>query len=139
MNDDEALLVADNADTGFSNHLAALKKLAEVVRRQHAEIESFCMEYRMKCDVETKAQAVEIERLQAQLDASRRDAERAAGTASKLADQRLTTRVEADIETQRWQARVNAEIESACSNRVLTAADETRLRDFIDATVGVKP
>jgi hypothetical protein len=39
MNDDEALLVADNADTGFSNHLAALKKLAEVVRRQHAEIE----------------------------------------------------------------------------------------------------
>lgn len=117
MNDDEALLVADNADTGFSNHLAALKKLAEVVRRQHAE----------------------LERLQAQLDTSRRDAERAAGTASKLADQRLTTRVEADIETQRWQARVNAQIESARSNRVLTAADETRLRDFIDATFGVKP
>jgi outer membrane murein-binding lipoprotein Lpp len=122
MTVDEALLVADGlglpgaAISGATTKLA-LDRLAAEVRRQHAE----------------------LERLQAQLDASRRDAERAAGTASKLADQRLTTRVEADIETQRWQARVNAEIESACSNRVLTATDETRLRDFIDATFGVKP
>ena len=191
MTVDEALLVADqygNYSTSSTPGVRALVLLSAEVRRQHAEIESFCMEYRMKCDAETKAQAVEIERLsaalkaansqaehferewylrgdeieclhsayfhsqqqfvdaaadlkrlQAQLDASCRDAERAAGTASKLADQRLTTRVEADIETQRWQAMVNAEIESAYSNRVPTAADETRLRDFIDATVGVKP
>lgn len=119
MTVDEALLVADESihNWPLGGHGQAVQVLAAEVRRQHAE----------------------LERLQAQLDASRRDAERAAGTASKLADQRLTTRVEADIETQRWQARVNAEIESACSNRVLTATDETRLRDFIDATFGVKP
>lgn len=39
MNIDEALLLADDAHTGFSGHLEALRVLAAEVRRQHAEIE----------------------------------------------------------------------------------------------------
>lgn len=168
MTVDEALLVADqygNYSTSSTPGVRALVLLAVEVRRQHAEIESFCMEYRMKCDAETKAQAVEIERLEkyathcneliaaykevgdkdaaeidrlrSQLDASRRDAERAAGTASKLADQRLVAMADAEAESQKWLDKViNPEVES---NRVMTVAQETRLRDFIDATVGVKP
>ena len=38
MNVDEALLLADDAHTGFSGHLEALRVLAAEVRRQHAEI-----------------------------------------------------------------------------------------------------
>lgn len=38
MNVDEALLLADDAYTGFSGHLEALRVLAAEVRRQHAEI-----------------------------------------------------------------------------------------------------
>lgn len=40
MNVDEALLLADDAHTGFSGHLEALRVLAAEVRRQHAEIQS---------------------------------------------------------------------------------------------------
>jgi hypothetical protein len=41
MNVDEALLLADDAHTGFSGHLEALRVLAAEVRRQHAEIEDY--------------------------------------------------------------------------------------------------
>ena len=41
MNVDEALLLADDAHTGFSGHLVALRVLAAEVRRQHAEIKDF--------------------------------------------------------------------------------------------------
>ncbi len=41
MNVDEALLLADDAHTGFSGHLEALRVLAAEVRRQHAEIKEF--------------------------------------------------------------------------------------------------
>lgn len=40
MNVDEALLLADDAHTGFG-HLEALRVLAAEVRRQHAEIEDY--------------------------------------------------------------------------------------------------
>lgn len=118
MTVDEALLVADeygNYSTSSTPGVRALVLLAAEVRRQHAE----------------------IERLQSQLDASRRDAERAAGTASKLADQRLVAMADAEAESQKWLDKViNTEVES---NRVMTVAQETRLRDFIDNTFGVKP
>jgi hypothetical protein len=39
MNVDEALLIADEAHTGFSGHLLALQILVAEVRRQHGEIE----------------------------------------------------------------------------------------------------
>ena len=39
MTVDEALLLADDAHTGFSGHLEALRVLAAEVRRQHAEIQ----------------------------------------------------------------------------------------------------
>ena len=41
MNVDEALLLADDAHTGFSGHLEALPVLVAEVRRQHAEIEDY--------------------------------------------------------------------------------------------------
>lgn len=40
MNVDEALLLADDAHTGFSGHLEALQVLAAEVRRQHVEIQA---------------------------------------------------------------------------------------------------
>jgi hypothetical protein len=40
MNIDEALLLADDAHTGFSGHLEALRVLAAEVRRQHVEIQA---------------------------------------------------------------------------------------------------
>lgn len=40
MNIDEALLVADDAHTGFMDHLEGLRVLATKVREQHAEIEA---------------------------------------------------------------------------------------------------
>jgi hypothetical protein len=54
--------------------LAGLSELVERAEKAEAEVESlradaadFHMAYRMKCDEETKAQAVEIERLRAEL------------------------------------------------------------------------
>lgn len=41
MNVDEALLLADDAHTGFSGHLEALQVLAAEVRRQHAELAEY--------------------------------------------------------------------------------------------------
>ena len=41
MTVDEALLIADEVQTGFSGHIKALKVLAAEVRRQHAEIKEF--------------------------------------------------------------------------------------------------
>lgn len=41
MNVDEALLLADDAHTGFSGHLEALRVLAAEVRRQHVEIKEY--------------------------------------------------------------------------------------------------
>jgi hypothetical protein len=41
MTVDEALLIADDAHTGFSGHLDAMQVLAAEVRRQHAEIMEF--------------------------------------------------------------------------------------------------
>ena len=59
------------------NHLAGNAQIdalrAEVERLQKAEVD-FHMDYRMKCDVETKALHVEVERLQA-LVAQARDEE----------------------------------------------------------------
>ena len=41
MNVDEALLLADDAHTGFSGQLEALRALAAEVRRQHAELAEY--------------------------------------------------------------------------------------------------
>ncbi len=49
--------------------------LAAEVERRRAEAASFHMDYRMKCDEETKRLAVEVEGLRATLDAERRKVE----------------------------------------------------------------
>ena len=49
-----------------------VKEQAAEVERLRAEAASFHMDYRMKCDEETKRLAVEVERLRADLDAERR-------------------------------------------------------------------
>lgn len=75
MNVDEALLVADESDTGFAWHLETMRVLAAEVRRQHAELEQL----RDSCNgnflrakewaARSGRQEREIERLRAKLDA----------------------------------------------------------------------
>jgi hypothetical protein len=69
----EPLQLAD-ALSGVMYSADDVVKAAAELRRLHAEVErlradaaDFHMAYRMKCDEETKAQAVEIERLRAEL------------------------------------------------------------------------
>jgi cell division protein FtsB len=74
----ESWLHGDDPDSIAARDAAAAAwrvRTDEIVRLR-AEAESFNMDYRLKCDEETKAQAVEIERLHAENEALREDAKR---------------------------------------------------------------
>jgi predicted RNase H-like nuclease (RuvC/YqgF family) len=63
---DHATLL-DNASIEVRRLRAESNKMEAEVERLRADAADFHMAYRMKCDEETKAQAVEIERLRAEL------------------------------------------------------------------------
>lgn len=69
--DRDALLLARKHVSllGAEQHITTVEKALDELATLRAERDSFHMAYRMKCDAETKAQAVEIERLRAQLAA----------------------------------------------------------------------
>lgn len=116
MNIDEALLLADDVNPMLVSlggvHGAAVV-LARKVREQHATLvqQKASYERERRIDEET------IDDLQRRLDralkslaASRRDADRAAQTAGRLAEQRLTTAAEAEAEERKWMSGAVGEV-----------------------------
>ena len=66
LEDHVLYLFTDAGNHAFS--AADIRALLDRLKSAEAERDSFYMDYRMKCDEETKRQAIEIERLRAALE-----------------------------------------------------------------------